>query len=729
MTLKARKIIICSLLFCLLFIQNLFLFGSYFLINNKTNNPKTALINDWEVKFIDEQTNGRDIAEDENQNIYIVGNTFNFSKSVYDVLLCKYNSSNNLIWNVSWGGIFDDYAYALYINQTSSNIYVVGRTVSYGKNNSSDISLLSYNYSGALQWNITWGGNSWDVGYDVICASNFIYVTGYSNSFSLSEDIVVLKYNSSGSLQWNKTYGTVETDIGYGITLDNANNIFITGKTTLSGNIDLFLMKLDSNGNQLWNTTWGGSNSEEGRSILINPTNEIFILANTRSFGMGSTDLALLKLNSTGGLKWYKTWGGTDIDTGYKLINDSNFNLFLIGYTESYGLVGKDACIIKYNSTGGYQWYKTRGDRSVDIAYSGYIDINDNLFITGKADDQLFLTKFNPYPSRFDLAHNATNPDIDGTFTLSWSESLDAKNYTLYQSNSAISEVNSSTNKIIEGNTNRTVTFNNLGESIYYYIAVAHNDFGNTTSNLINITVQYLPGEFFLYHDAEFPDKDGTVNFNWTLSQGAENYDLYINDSLYQDNITKNSFLIENLVTGDYSIVVFAINEAGQLQSNEALISIKRIPSSFSLSTDANSPDIDGTFELLWTKSRNSVYYIIYNSTTFIAEINSTSFIMLNFTPSLDLPIFRYNLSGLNNGTYFYKIFAFNHYGNHSTDCIEVEVVIPPILLIQHKPEAGYVFPYGILVYIGSFAFLGILIIVYKKLKKSDSRWSNKVQV
>ncbi len=174
---------------------------------------------------------------------------FNFSKNVYAVLLCKYNSSSNLIWTVSWGGILDDYAYALDINQTSSNIYVVGRTVSYGKNNSSNIFLLSYDYSGALQWNITWGGTSWDVGYDVKYASNFVYIIGYSKSFSLSEDIVVLKYDSSGSLQWNKTFGTAETDIGYGITLDNSENIFITGKTAVSGNIDLFLVKLDSNGN------------------------------------------------------------------------------------------------------------------------------------------------------------------------------------------------------------------------------------------------------------------------------------------------------------------------------------------------------------------------------------------------------------------------------------------------------------------------------------------------
>jgi len=144
------------------------------------------------------QSDGRDVVAGENQSMYIAGNIFNSTKNAYDAMLYKFNSSGAMIWNTSWGGSLDDYAYAVDINPSSSNIYVVGRTASLGENESDDILILSYDYSGTLQWNITWGGTSWDVGYDVKYASNFIYIIGYSNSFSLSEDIIVLKYNSSG---------------------------------------------------------------------------------------------------------------------------------------------------------------------------------------------------------------------------------------------------------------------------------------------------------------------------------------------------------------------------------------------------------------------------------------------------------------------------------------------------------------------------------------------------
>jgi len=712
-----KKFYIGYVILLVFIFQKVMPFDTHFSMNQSEAKLHISFQDDWEELLNTDKSVGRDVVAGENQSMYVAGNIFNSSKNVYDVLLSKYNSSGAMIWNVSWGGALNDYAYAVDINPTSSNIYVVGKTASLGINESDDIFILSYDPSRILQRNITWGGKYQDVAYDVKFLSNFIYIIGYSNSFSSSEDIIVLKFNSSLSLIWNKTYGTTETDIGYGIAVSNSNNIFITGKTTSSGNIDLILIELDNNGNQIWNTTWGGSSTDEGRSLIVNSFNEIFILANTRSFGLGSTDIALLKYNSSKELQWQRIWGGTDLDVGYKLVSDSRFNLFLIGYTESYDLTGKDACIIKYNSSGDYQWYKTRTDSSEDTAYSGYIDFYDNLYITGKTSNKLFLTKFTPLPSNFNLVDNATTPDSDGTFDFFWSESLDAVNYTVYQSNSSITSINSSIIKFVEGNTNRTIGFNNLEEGTYYFIVVAYNTYGNTTSNLINITVRYLPGDFLLSHNADIPDKDGNVNFTWSPSQGAESYEFYINNSLQKENLTDNRYTVNNLESGDYKVSVSAINNAGQKSSNEVVIYIRRSPTTFTLTTNAGDPDKDGMFDLIWTKSLYVQYYVIYNSSELISEINDSVSILYNFSPSLDLPTYRYNLSGLNNGTYYYEIVSFNQYGNYSSECIKIRVVIPPISP-EYENKFSYLIPFEIILLPILLVLLGALILTYKKLKK-----------
>ena len=680
--------------------------------------PQLSVTYEWETLIDDEHIIGQDLVMDESHNIYVVGNILNSSENSYDVIVIKYDASGNMVWNVTWGGNLDDYAYALAINTTSSRLYMTGRTESYGIVGSNDIFLLSYDSSGILKKNITWGGDTWDVGFDITCTSEFVYVIGYSDSFSSSQDIVVLKYNSSYSLIWNNTYGTSESDIGYGISIDSSDNAVLTGKITSSGDTNAIVIKLDSGGNQLWNTTWGGVSSDEGRSVVLDVSSEIFILGNTRSFGSGSTDFAMLKFNSTGGLQWQRTWGGTDIDIGYTLLYDSHFNMVLIGYTESFGSVGKDACIVKYTSSGGYQWYKTRTDTSEDVAYGGYIDENNNIYIIGKSGNRLFLTKFNPLPDAFILSHDATTPDIDGTYTVSWAESLGAENYTLYQSDLPITTINSSVDKIVEGNTNRTIIFKNVTQGIYYYRAIAYNEYGNITSNLVNITVQYPPGKFFLFHDADVPDRDGTVNFTWSPSQGADRYELYMNTSLYQDNITDASYVVYNLDTNDYAVLVRAINDAGQRSSNEVVIIVRRAPSSFSLTTDTTVPDTDGSFDLTWTKSLYARYYVLYNSSTFISQINASVSVRLNFTPSLDLPTYRYSLNGLCNGTYYYQIIAFNAYGNFTTECIHITVSIQPPPSGQSETTQ---FPYEIVILIQAvvlFSLLGVLVFIYARCKK-----------
>lgn len=713
---KSKSLLILPILFFFIF-QNIFLLRSFTLTKDRgEESPQLSLQHEWEV-LDDGLTIGRDVVIDNEHNIYVLGNILNESTNTYDAALYKYNSSGQVQWNVSWGGMLDDYAYALDINNSSSIVYIVGRTESYGINNTNDIFILSYNSSGVLQKNITWGGDAWDVGVDIKCTSDFIYVVGYSDSFSSSQDIIVLKYNYSYSLMWAHTYGASESDIGYGITVDDTDNTFLTGKTTSSGNANTIIMKLSDDGTQLWNTTWGGSSSDEGRSIIVDTFGDIIVLGNTRSFGSGSTDFSLLKFNSTGDLQWQRMWGGADIDTAYTLLQDSNFDLFLIGYTESYGEIGKDACIVKYTSFGDYQWYKTRADSLEDVAYSGYFRTNDELYITGETNTQLFLTKFNPLPDTFIVTDNATDPDSDGSFTISWSESLGAENYSLFQSNITITNPDSNTIKIVEGNINKTVSFNSIEEGTYYYIVVGYNKYGNISSNVINITVQYPPDIFYLFSDANIPDLDGIVNFTWSIAQGVEYYRLFINDSLHKDNITETEFIVSNLDSGDYKVYIIAINDAGQRISNETTIYIRRSPSSFLLTTSAGIPDDDGAFELTWSKSFYAGYYVICNSSAFISEINLSVSVLLNFTPSLDLPTYRYSLIGLNNGTYYYKIIAFNEYGNVETECIQVTVSIPPPHPLE-RPKA-IEFPYIIVIQaILLPGLIGALIFIYKKRKR-----------
>ncbi len=217
---------------------------------------------------------------------------------------------------------------------------------------------------------------------------------------------------------------------------------------------------------------------------------------------------------------------------------------------------------------------------------------------------------------------NADSPDPDGNFTLLWTISLDADNYSLYQFNRTINEINSSLTELGKGTTSYTHQSSNLEEGIYYFLVVAFNEYGNITSNCLKIKVQFPPSEFVLYTNSNIPDTDGTMNLTWSISKGANNYSVYIHHeyinnvkeqgTLIMAGIENNYFLLGNLTNGDYYIVIEALNDAGHNMSNCILIIVRRAPTSFNLTTNTEEPDPDGNFTLLWTKSEFAQYYTIY---------------------------------------------------------------------------------------------------------------------
>ncbi|MGQ4876720.1 MAG: SBBP repeat-containing protein [Promethearchaeia archaeon] len=318
-------------------------------------------------------------------NIFVSGYLNNSINNSYDVLLLKYDSSGNLIWNTIWGGSEYDVGYGVAVDG-SGFIYLSGTTKSIGAGGSKDVLLLKYSSSGPSSWSKTWDGYASEYGYDVITDnSDNIYVTGIINIAGKKKDALLLKYDSSGALIWSVNWGGTEIENGYGVVCDNFGNIYVTGTTESYGNgeNDVFLLKYNPSGNLIWNKTWGGGIDDRGYGIAVDNLGNIYITGITESYGAGLEDVFLLKYNSSGTLIWDKTWGGSDDDEGYSVAVDSSGNIYITGNTWSYGNGANDVILLKYNSDGSLlsstNWGGADSDEGYDIAFDG----SDNLYIVG----------------------------------------------------------------------------------------------------------------------------------------------------------------------------------------------------------------------------------------------------------------------------------------------------------------------------------------------------------
>jgi len=299
------------------------------------------------------------------------------------------------------------------------------------------------------------------------------------------------------------------------------------------------------------------------------------------------------------------------------------------------------------------------------------LDSHDNIYITwedkseysgaGSDTDVFFKKKANFFPPEpFSLSSNAG-----------------------YTYNQSITEINGSITKVDSGITEFYYTISGLNSNSYFYVVLARNITGNTMSNCIRIEVDRNPGSFTLSSDAGSPDIDGTFNLTWNVSKGADNYSVYthnnyiseINGSVTKldEGITNLNYSIINLPTGVYYYKVVSFNETGKRLSNCIPVIVNLPPDPFNLSSDAGNPDIDGTFNLIWNTSLYADNYTVFTHSNFITEING-SVTKLN-EGITDL---NYSINGLKTGDYYYIIVAYNEIGNESSNCIYINVKIPP---------------------------------------------------
>lgn len=206
-----------------------------------------------------------------------------------------------------------------------------------------------------------------------------------------------VKTNSLGNISWEKSYGNNNQYSEFNDMLELSDGFVFSGfiySNTGTGN-DVLLIKTNKSGDTLWTKTYGGLAYDHGFS-LDNTTDGGFIIAgNTQSFGVGGYDAYLIKTNSTGNLSWTKTYGGNNDEYAYSVQQTNDGGYIIGGYTKSFGKGNEDFYLIKTNSTGDTTWTKTYGGTKLDIARNVFQLSNGAYLLSG------YSKSFNSYESDY----------------------------------------------------------------------------------------------------------------------------------------------------------------------------------------------------------------------------------------------------------------------------------------------------------------------------------------
>lgn len=301
----------------------------------------------------------------------IAGYTNSSGAGNNDFYLIKTDSLGDTLWTKTFGGV--DYDYGSSVCETQDSGFVIaGETWSNG-GSEQNVYLIRTNASGDTLWTKTYGGG-YDAGYSVAatCDGGFI-VTGTTGSYGAGGfDIWLIKTNALGDTLWTKVYGGSNLELGYSVAETEDKGYIIAGVTASFGlgapsAFNTYLIRTDSLGDTLWTKVYGGIYDDVGSSVQQTQDGGFIIVGNTESFGAGSSDIYLLKTDSSGDTLWTKTYGGTFYDYGSS-VQQTNDDGFII--TGNFGENNGDVYLIKTDSLGDTLWTKTYGGWDYDVGNS-----------------------------------------------------------------------------------------------------------------------------------------------------------------------------------------------------------------------------------------------------------------------------------------------------------------------------------------------------------------------
>ena len=298
---------------------------------------------DWQKTYLGAIDYGYVIHQTKDGGYIVAGQTNVYGPVGINVWIIKLNSNGKIEWQKIYGGVGDDGVYS--IQQTSDSGYIVAGFTSCFGAGGKDFWVLKLNSDGLIAWQKTYGGTSDEIANSIVQTIDGGYIlTGWTMSFSdvdISKrmpDFWVLKLNSDGSVVWQKTYGGAGQEFVRTILQTKDDCYLVSGLTTSfgAGNGDMWLIKLNSDGTIRWQKAYGGKGDDGANSMQITNDGGCIVAGSTTSFGAGSYDVWLLKLNSDGMIEWQKTYGGAGGDWGISTQQTKDGGYIVAGESSSF---------------------------------------------------------------------------------------------------------------------------------------------------------------------------------------------------------------------------------------------------------------------------------------------------------------------------------------------------------------------------------------------------------
>ncbi|MFA3782218.1 T9SS type A sorting domain-containing protein [Melioribacteraceae bacterium 4301-Me] len=198
-------------------------------------------------------------------------------------------------------------------------------------------------------------------------------------------DVLVVKTDKFGKPLWSKIYGGAYTENASDVIVLNDGGFLIAGTSDSygDGTNDVFILKLDSNGDSLWLKAFSNSDIENASRIIATQDGGFILCGSTTSNSPGATsDVLVMKVDQDGNLIWKKSYGGSGGQQASDILALSDGYIFT-GSTSDPSTGISDVYLVKIDLSGNLIWEKTLGGSEFDAANSVYPASDGGFILAG----------------------------------------------------------------------------------------------------------------------------------------------------------------------------------------------------------------------------------------------------------------------------------------------------------------------------------------------------------
>jgi hypothetical protein len=320
-----------------------------------------------------------------------------------------------------------------------------------------DLWVAKLDGEGNVQWQEIIGGEYSDTGAAVAaCEDGDAIVAGWTDRDGTGvTDGWVLRLEEDGGVRWQKILGGERIDTLRGAPACRDDGIVLVGETSSasSGSQDVWIVKLDSGGNVIWQEAVGGGGSDWVTSAADTGDGGCVAAGGTESFGAGSMDVWILRIDADGNILWQKSYGGEANDYAYAVF-DAGDGFVVAGETFSFGVDFSDMLAIKVDMDGRLQWQRTINGYAHDGAGAVTGSDDGGILIAGYSSGDyalpydLMIVKLDGgggFSGRCDLLNDAPGAALDSSASVEASAMTPRDAHAAVYESGASSSVTSAT--------------------------------------------------------------------------------------------------------------------------------------------------------------------------------------------------------------------------------------------------------------------------------------------